>query len=258
MPRGQPRRRRTSGSNRAPGQVVDEIEAKRLLAAHGVPVVPEAEAVTEDDAAAAAARLGFPAVVKILSTEVAHKSDLGLVQVGLADADQVRAAAARILAAAEQHGVTDRRLVVQPMISSETELILGMRRDPVFGPVVVLGIGGVLTEIAADVQVRLPPLTTDDAHAMMDRLRHAELLDGPRGRVAVDRDALAAAVVAFSDLVQREADDLEALEINPLIIDASGRPVAVDALLVRASQGLTAEVASGEATSSASVGRRDQ
>lgn len=216
-----------------PGRVVDEIEAKRLLASHGVPVVPEAEAVTEDDAAAAAARLGFPAVVKILSTEVAHKSDLGLVQVGLADADQVRAAAARILGAAEQHGVTDRRLVVQPMISSETELILGMRRDPVFGPVVVLGVGGVLTEIAADIQVRLPPLTMDDAYAMMSRLCHAELLDGPRGRVAVDRDALAAAVVSFSDLVLHEAADLESLEINPLLIDESGRPVAVDALLVR-------------------------
>ncbi|GGU10305.1 acetate--CoA ligase family protein [Nocardioides albus] len=218
-----------------PGRVVDEVEVKRLLAAHGVPVVAEDEVTTAEEAAATAARLGFPSVVKILSTEVAHKSDLGLVQVGLVDADQVRAAADRILAAAERHDVTDRRLVVQPMISSDTELILGMRRDPVFGPVVVLGIGGVLTEIAADVQVRLPPLTSDDAHAMMNRLRYAELLDGPRGRVAVDRDALAAAVVSFSELVARETADLESLEINPLLIDDSGRPVAVDALLVRSS-----------------------
>ncbi|MBC7279332.1 acetate--CoA ligase family protein [Nocardioides sp.] len=218
--------------------VVDEVEAKRLLAAHGVPVVPEGEVMTADEAAEAATRLGFPAVVKILSTEVAHKSDLGLVQVGLADAGQVRAAAEQILAAAEEHGMTDRRLVVQPMISSETELILGMRRDPMFGPVVVLGIGGVLTEIAADVQVRLPPLTTDDARAMMNRLRYAELLDGPRGRVAVDRDALAATVVSFADLVEREGSDLESLEINPLLIDESGRPVAVDALLVRSLSGV--------------------
>jgi hypothetical protein len=123
------------------------------------------------------------------------------------------------------------------MISSETELILGMRRDPVFGPVVVLGIGGVLTEIAADVQVRLPPLATGDAHAMMNRLRHAELLDGPRGRIAVDRDALAAAVVSFAGLVDREGAELESLEINPLLIDESGRPVAVDALLVRSLSG---------------------
>lgn len=221
----------------AQGRVVDEVEVKRLLAAHGVPVVPEAEVVTPEEAAVAATRLGFPAVVKILSTEVAHKSDLGLVHVGLTDADQVRAAATRILDLAEQHGVADRRLVVQPSIPSDTELILGMRRDPVFGPVVMLGIGGVLTEVAADVQVRLPPLTTADAHAMMDRLRHAELLDGPRGRVAVDRDALAAAVVGFSDLVQRKAGDLDSLEINPLLVDRSGHPVAVDALLIRSVPG---------------------
>lgn len=217
-----------------PASVVDEVEAKKRLAACGIPTVAEREATTVADACAAADELGYPVVVKVLSTEVAHKSDLGLVATSLATSADVERASERIVQRTVELGISDRRLVVQRMVSSQTELILGMRRDPVFGPVIVLGIGGVLTEITADVQIRLPPVASRDALAMMDGLEYAALLRGPRGRVPVDREALAAVIQRFSGFVAEQGEALESLEINPLLIDGDGHPVAVDALLVEA------------------------
>ncbi|MBC2932090.1 acetate--CoA ligase family protein [Nocardioides sp. zg-1228] len=213
---------------------LDEVAAKELVRRHGVQTVAERAVHTSAEAAEAAEALGFPVVVKLLSTEVPHKSDHGLVAVGLRDSGSVATTAEEILARAGAMGVADRRLVVQEMVAGETELILGMRRDAIFGPVVVLGVGGVLTELASDVQVRLPPLEERDAISMMDGLQYSELLKGPRGRVPVDRDALTRTILAFGEFVLQEGDALETAELNPLVVDSDGIPVAVDALVVRA------------------------
>ena len=216
----------------SPARTLDEVAGKALLAGYGVRVVREVEAATVAQAVAATERTGLPAVVKLLSEEVAHKSEHGFVAVGLVDRAAVAAAAGRILHGAAALGVADRRLVVQEMVVSDTELLLGMRHDPVFGPVVALGLGGVLTEVAADVQVRVPPLTGADVASMLAGLRNRALLDGPRGRVAVDREALTATVLGFARLAAERGAEFDSIEINPLLVDGKGIPVAVDALVV--------------------------
>jgi acetate---CoA ligase (ADP-forming) len=218
-------------------RILDEVAAKKLLHDHGIPTVPEQEAWDPAGAVDAAERIGYPVVVKLLSEEVLHKSDHGLVKVGLPDQESVRLAAEQMLGIAETMGVADRRLVVQALVSSSTELILGMRRDPVFGPVVALGIGGVLTELASDVQVRVPPLTAADVESMVDGLRYRAVLEGARGRTPVDRKALVGIVLRFASLVTEGGADLDSLEINPLLVASDGLPVAVDALAVCAASG---------------------
>lgn len=212
--------------------VLDEVAAKALLRQFGVPTVAEREAHDADSAVAAATEIGFPVVIKLLSTQVAHKSDLGLVRVGLADAGAVRAAAHELLDSARRHRIEDRRLVVQAFVPASTELILGMRHDPLFGPVIALGIGGVLAELAADVQIRLPPITTADVSSMVEGLRYRALLAGARGSTPVDLETLTHTVMSFVDLMAARGDEFESIEVNPLLIDRTGRPVAVDALAI--------------------------
>lgn len=218
----------TGHDGRAPARSWDEVRTKELLCGQGIPTVDERAVSDATGAAAAADELGYPVVVKFLSAQVAHKSDLGLVALGLTDAASVRAAAEDMFVRAP--AVADRRLVVQAMVPGDTELILGMRRDPVFGPVVMLGLGGVLAELTADVQVRVPPLDHRDAHSMMAGLTHSAVLDGIRGRTAADREKLAELICRFADLAL--SCGLDSLEANPVLIDQSGNPVVVDALAV--------------------------
>lgn len=219
-----------------PVAVLDEVAAKALLGAAGVPVVRERQVEDVKGAVEAANELGLPVVVKLLSEEVVHKSDLGFVAVGLTSSQDVGEAAARIVEGAAAAGVADRRLVVQQMIDSSTELILGMNDDPVFGPVVMLGMGGVLAEISPDVQFRLPPLLAEDVRDMVAGLRGAPVLRGARGRPAIDEDALVEAVQSFAALAVKSAGQYSSIDVNPLLIDRDGRPVAVDAVVVRSEQ----------------------
>jgi acyl-CoA synthetase (NDP forming) len=211
---------------------LDEVAAKAMLSSAGVRTVQEREAMSPAEAWAAAQELGVPVVLKLLSDEVAHKTEHNAVRVGLRTEDDIVAAAGEILAVAERLDLTDRRLVLQQMLPSDTELILGMTTDPVFGPVILLGIGGVLTEVVADVQVRPAPVSVVEARTMIDNLRGVSLLRGVRGRVAVDLDDLASTVASFSELCIAAAAQVESIEINPLLVDAAGKPVAVDALVV--------------------------
>jgi len=218
----------TSGGAR----FLDEVAAKRLVAAAGIETVQERAVQGAEEATAAAEAIGFPVVLKLLSQEVAHKSELGVVKVGLADAASVRAAAESILAIAQRERIEDRRLVVQQMISSDIEMIIGSVVDPVFGPVTMLGIGGVLAEVLADVQVSPSPVSEAEAMQMIDGLRGVALLRGVRNRRPVDESALVRTVTAFSHLSVKVEHLLESLEINPLLVDEHGIPVAVDALAV--------------------------
>jgi acyl-CoA synthetase (NDP forming) len=218
----------------AAGTVLDEVEVKRLLKASGIAVVEERACAGPDGAVAAAADLGYPVVLKLLSQEVPHKSDRGYVILGLGTAQEVRDAATTMQSRARAEGVRDIRLVVQQFVRSDTELILGMRVDDVFGPVIALGIGGVLAEVTGDVQVRVPPIDRADVFAMIDGLRGRALLDGARGRPAVDRERLADTVLGFARFVSQHLGEYASVEVNPLLVRSDGSVIAVDALAIRA------------------------
>ena len=208
---------------------LSESASKALLRHHGVPIADEREVATAADAAAAATAIGFPVVAKLCGDAIAHKTERGLVRLRLADAASVESAAADLLAKAtpDDGEVT---VLVAPMISGNRELIAGVVRDPQFGPNVMLGVGGVLAEAVADVVFRPVPITRRDAMAMIDGLATQKLLGPFRGEAAVDRDELAAVLLGLSALATARPD-IVGIDVNPLIITASGSPVAVDALV---------------------------
>lgn len=210
---------------------LSEADSKALLAPLGVPFVPERLVADPAAAAAAAEELGFPVAVKLCGDHVAHKTERGLVRLGLSDADAVRDAAEQLFAAARpEDAVTG--VLVAPMVSGTRELIAGLSHDPQFGPTVLVGIGGVLAEAVADVAVRPVPITRVDAEEMLEQLTHQALLGDFRGEPALDRSAVVDVLLALSDLAERPVDGrrVHSVDLNPLIIDR-GRPVAVDALV---------------------------
>jgi acetyltransferase len=200
------------------------LEAAPLLEAYGIEVVPARLARTADAAAAAAQALGAPVAIKIVSPDISHKSDVGGVALGLASPAAAAAAAARMLAEVARR-VPQARLdgvLVQAMAGADaTELLLGMVRDPQFGPLVMVGFGGIFVELLGDTAARLAPIDTTEARAMLDELRMAPALHGARGRAPVDLDALAGVVSRFSRLAA-DVPDLAEFEINPLLVTATG------------------------------------
>ncbi|MGE0716488.1 MAG: acetate--CoA ligase family protein [Alphaproteobacteria bacterium] len=209
-----------------------EPEAKALAARYGVTVTREWLATSADAAVAAAEAIGYPVVLKGVARALVHKSDKGVVRLGLADAAAVRAAwddVAAILRTDPDAGAFEGCLV-QEMARGEAEMIVGIRRDPQFGPVVVAGMGGVLVEVAGDIEVAPAPLSRAEATAMLRRLRFWPVLEGVRGRPALDTDALADAMVALSWLAVDLGNRLVDLEMNPVFVRAAGKGiVAVDA-----------------------------
>jgi acyl-CoA synthetase (NDP forming) len=212
-------------------RALPERESLDLLRSAGLSVTPVV-AVPDADAAVEAARpLGGHAVVlKIDAVDLPHKSDLGLVSLGLEGDDAIRAAAEELLRTAGQRGVDARGLLVEPMADAGLELIVGLRRDPSFGPCVVVGLGGVLAEVLDDVAIRLAPVTNPIAQSMLDELRAAPLLAGARGRPAIDREAVVELIVALS-ILGTERQDLVEVDLNPVIASPDGA-LAVDALVV--------------------------
>ena len=213
----------------ASGQL-SEIDAKALLRAAGVPTTGDLFAATRDEAIAAAGRLGYPVVLKAQSPTLVHKSDAGGVQLGLADDEAVGAAWGDIAASLARHGYDDMAgCVVAEMASGVAEMIVGARFDPAFGPLIVIGFGGVLVEVVEDVQVALAPISPDHALTMMRRLKLWPLLDGVRGRPAADVTAAAEAASRVSHLAAGLGGRLVELDVNPLIVGAVGDgAVAVD------------------------------
>src|SRR5436305_7574371 len=184
---------------------LSEVSSKQLLAAYGVPVLEERVAGDVDAAVAASGAIGFPVVVKLCGDEIAHKTERGLVRLGLRDAPAVREAAAQLLAAARpDDGAVE--LLVAPMVNGTRELIAGLVRDPQFGPCVMLGVGGVLAEALGDVAFRVVPLTDLDADELVDDLATQKLLGAFRGEPPVDRVALRATLLGLSRLATERPD----------------------------------------------------
>jgi acetyl-CoA synthetase (ADP-forming) len=210
-----------------PGQgALTETQAKSLFTAYGIACPTEATVRAADAAVVAAAAIGYPVVVKGVTATVVHKSDAGLVRLGLTDATAVRAAFAAVAANLPEASPT---IVVQAMIQGEAELIVGVRRDAAFGPQILVGFGGILVELLRDVSIECAPVSPALAEAMLRRLTMWPVLAGVRGRPALDVPAVADIVSRLSWLAVDLGERLEDLEINPVIVRAAGQgAVAVD------------------------------
>jgi acetate---CoA ligase (ADP-forming) subunit beta len=206
---------------------LSEAASKELLGAFGVPFPPERVVGSTDEAVGAADDLGYPVVVKLGGAGIAHKTERGLLRLGLGSAEQVRDAGTELLAAATPDD-GDVHLLVAPMLRATRELIAGLHHDPQFGMTVMLGVGGIVAEAVADVTFRLVPIEPIDAEEMIDDLALQPLLGEFRGEPAVDRTAVADVLLALSRAATARGD-LVSADLNPLLI-VDGRPVAVDAL----------------------------
>jgi acyl-CoA synthetase (NDP forming) len=217
-------------STSAGAGVWSEARSRALLSEHAVPMVPAAHVGSRDEAVAAATRLGYPVVVKANADDLAHKTDVGAVELDLADDEAVRAALDRIDAALTPSGRQTDGYLVSPMRRRGTELIVGVARHDPWGLALAVGIGGVLTETHADASLRLLPVGRADVREMLGELQHHAVLQGGRGRPPADRDAVVDAVLAVADAAWRRRDQIEAIEVNPLLVDGA-HVEALDALV---------------------------
>jgi len=207
---------------------LSEAESKKILASFGVPVVHEEVATDANHAAQVADKLGFPIVLKGNGSKLTHKSDRGLVRLGLSDAGQVRIAAEEIARAA---GDDLEGFLLQPMLAGRREFVAGLIRDPMFGPIVMFGLGGTFTEALDDVVFRGAPIDKIEAEAMLDEIKAASLLGEFRGEQPANRKALINCLVGLSHLALERLDVAE-VDINPLLVGPDGQVTAVDALVV--------------------------
>jgi acyl-CoA synthetase (NDP forming) len=216
-------------------RMLDEAESLALVAASGVPVVAHRLCRSADEAAAALRALGGPVAVKGCSREVAHKSELGIVRLGLRDEAGIRAAFEAIAATLKGRGLASSGVIVAAMAPGRREMMIGAHRDPVFGPVVALGDGGKYVEALPDLRLLLPPFAKEEVLAALRRLRIAPLLSGARGEPPLDLDAFAEAALSVARLMT-ERPEIASLDLNPVLLGAEGQGcVAVDALAFVAS-----------------------
>jgi acetyltransferase len=210
---------------------IGEMDSKEILEAYGFATPKGALAATAEQAAGIADQLGYPVVLKIWSPDIIHKSDVGGVKLGLANAQQVVDAfdlmMYRIPKKKPEAAILG--VLVQEMCRQGQEVILGMNRDPRFGPLLMFGLGGIMVEVLKDVIFYLAPLTADEARQMLVRTRTYQLLKGVRGQEGVDTDAIAEGIQRLSQLVT-EFPQIREMDINPYVVGAPGRtPIAVDA-----------------------------
>jgi acyl-CoA synthetase (NDP forming) len=214
---------------------LSEHAAKTILSRAGIAFPREALAGPNDDVGDLAAGVGFPVVLKISSPDIAHKTEIGGVAVGIKTRQEARDAAARILANASKHR-PDARLegiLVSPMITGGVEVIAGVVRDATFGPVVMFGLGGIFVEVLKDVTFRVAPFDVAEAHRMIRDIRGSAVLKGVRGARPADVDALAKMLSDLSCFAAANADAIDSIDLNPVLTMPEGRGVLpLDALLV--------------------------
>ncbi|MFG2344956.1 acetate--CoA ligase family protein [Streptomyces phaeochromogenes] len=216
-----------------PGQQLSEHAAKQLLRAYGIRV-PREQLVTSAAASVRAAGLvGYPVVMKASGAQLAHKTELGLVKIGLTSASQVRDAYRDLTDIARYEDVPLDGVLVCQMVEPGVEMVVGVTQDALFGPTVTVGLGGVLVEVLRDSAVRVPPFGEDQARSMLSELRGRALLDGVRGRPPADLDALVEVVLRVQRMALELDGELSELDINPLMVLPRGQgAVALDALAV--------------------------
>lgn len=209
-----------------------EHEAKALLARAGVPVPPEHLCASADEAVGAAEAVGYPVVAKIASADIAHKTEIGGVMLGLADAQAVRAAHAQLLERAARHAPQAHieGVLVAPMVRDGIETIIGVHMDPIFGPMMMFGLGGTAVELFKDVAFASAPLTPERAERMVQAVRAFALLSGWRGAPAADMPVLVQTLCRVSEFAVAHADQLRGIDINPFVVRPQGG-FCLDALI---------------------------
>jgi acyl-CoA synthetase (NDP forming) len=221
-----------TGKRPASGTALSEADSKKLLSAYGIPVPTERVVTSAAEAAKAAKRIGFPVVMKIVSPDILHKSDLGLVAVGVRDEDDARRVYKRFMEVAKKAAAkaTIDGVLVAEMVQG-VETVVGIAQDDLFGPVIMFGLGGVFIEVLKDVTFRVPPFTKGDATSMLNELAGSAMLRGVRGQPAADLDALVDVLMKVQNLAVDLSGDVAELDINPLLAGPTG-VVAADALVV--------------------------
>jgi acetyl-CoA synthetase (ADP-forming) len=207
-------------------KALSEFDSKRVIAQAGVAITREALVNTKEEAVRFARELGFPVVLKGCSDTLTHKTEFGMVKVGLHTNEEVSLAFDELMS----KGMKLDGILVQEMVEGERQFVIGLSRDPQFGPCVMFGLGGIFTEVLHDVSFRVAPITEMDALEMIDEIRTKDILGAFRGSPAVDRDILARALVGVGNLGV-EIDEIAEIDINPLIV-TDDRPIAVDALVI--------------------------
>lgn len=206
---------------------LSEFDSKQVLTEYKIPVTQEIVARDVNELQQAAEKIGFPLVLKGSSAEIAHKTEAGLIKIDIRTLEEATAAFEEITA---KMGTDKGGVLVQEMVKGQRELVVGLTRDPQFGPCVMFGLGGIFTEILKDVAFRVAPLTRKDAMDIMDDIKSKKILDAVRGMEAVDRETLADILMAVGQ-IGLDHDEVQEIDINPLKI-RNGKPVAVDALVV--------------------------
>jgi len=221
-----------AGARKEGRSLLTEIEAKQVLEEAGVPVSPARLARTRDDAVKMAKELGYPIVLKIVSPQITHKSDVGGVALNLTSADEVGAAFDGIIASAKRHvpDATIEGVAVQRMEKPGIEVIVGMTKDPQFGPVLMFGLGGVLVEVLKDVAFRVVPINERDARQMVHEIKGYPLLEGYRGHEPADVARLEQLLIKVSQFIEQHPEVAE-LDLNPVFAYKDGA-LAVDARIV--------------------------
>jgi len=211
----------------AKGQkTLSEYESRLVIESAGVFTAAAALTKTKEEAILEAEKMGYPVVMKGCSAELSHKTEAGMVALNITDSDQVAQVFDELTSKAKNLD----GILVEKMVRGSREFVIGLSRDPSFGPCVMFGLGGIFTEALKDVTFRVAPLTREDALEMIDEIKTKKLLGEFRGSPAVDRESLAKALVGVGDLGIKY-DSIAEIDINPLII-CGDKPVAVDALVV--------------------------
>jgi acetyltransferase len=215
------------------GAALSETDSKRILACYGITVPQEIVARDPEQAATAASKIGGPVAVKIVSPDILHKTEAGGVRLGLSTPENVRDAAENILASAARYAPQARidGVSVQQMAPAGVEIVLGIKNDRQFGPLVAAGLGGIMVELFGDTAVRLAPVDDATARAMLASLKSHSLLTGFRGKPGVDLDGLVDTICRLSELAHDLADVIDQIDVNPVIAGATG-VMAADALIV--------------------------
>jgi acetyl-CoA synthetase (ADP-forming) len=208
---------------------LSEYESKQVLASYGIPVTQEELVINPEDLSQAIHKIGYPLVMKGCAAEIAHKTERGLIRVDIRNEDEARTAFKEITAAMDG---AQKAVLVQQMVKGQRELVVGLTRDPQFGPCVMFGLGGIFTEVLEDTSFRVAPIEKRDALEMILEIKAHKILESIRGMEPVDKDMLAEILIATGRLgIENEA--IQEIDINPVII-SRGKPVAVDALVVLA------------------------
>ena len=205
---------------------LSEYESKQVLSAYGVPVTKELLVNDLKGLMSATQEIGYPLVLKGCSSEIAHKTEKGLIKVDIRNEEETTSAFEEIRA----HMGTDGGVLVQEMVKGQRELVIGLTRDPQFGPCVMFGLGGIFTEILKDISFRVAPLEKRDALEMMKEIKGHKILEAVRGMEAADLDIFSDILIKVGQ-IGLENESVKEIDINPVIISGS-KPVAVDALVV--------------------------